>query len=230
MLRQQVLRNTFADGSLPDEVALGAEFGVSRNTIRESLALLAEEGLVNRVPGVGTVVCGAKFPHSLTRLMGLAETLHEHQPVRNQVRIAGLVDPPREVARRLRVPDGDQVVYIERVRWAGELPLSFDLTYLVAGLGARLLDEDLGNEDIFGLLEKVSGRSLGRAEVNLEAINADPHAAAILSAPRGSALLVLERLTHLDDGRPVDLEYVRFRGDRLSMRAVLERESGERAG
>ena len=27
----------------------------------------------------------------------------------------------------------------------------------------------------------------------------------------------MERLTHLDDGRPVDLEFIRFRGDRLIM-------------
>ena len=29
---------------------------------------------------------------------------------------------------------------------------------------------------------------------------------------------MLERLTRLDDGRPVDLEFVRFRGDRITMR------------
>jgi GntR family transcriptional regulator len=33
----------------------------------------------------------------------------------------------------------------------------------------------------------------------------------------------VERLTHLADGRPVDLEFIRFRGDRLTMRAVLDR-------
>ena len=34
---------------------------------------------------------------------------------------------------------------------------------------------------------------------------------------------MLERLTHLRDGRPVDLEFIRFRGDRITMSGVLRR-------
>jgi GntR family transcriptional regulator len=36
---------------------------------------------------------------------------------------------------------------------------------------------------------------------------------------------MLERLTSLDDGRPVDLEYIRMRGDRITMRGNLTRTS-----
>ena len=50
---------------------------------------------------------------------------------------------------------------------------------------------------------------------------ADPHSAAILQVPDGAPLLLLERLTHLDDGRPVDLEYIRMRGDRITLRSNL---------
>jgi GntR family transcriptional regulator len=41
--------------------------------------------------------------------------------------------------------------------------------------------------------------------------------------PAGAALLMLERLTCLDDGKPVDLEYIRMRGDRITMRGNLVR-------
>jgi GntR family transcriptional regulator len=34
---------------------------------------------------------------------------------------------------------------------------------------------------------------------------------------------MLERLTSLGDGRPVDLEYIRMRGDRITMRGNLTR-------
>ncbi len=34
---------------------------------------------------------------------------------------------------------------------------------------------------------------------------------------------MVERLTHLDDGRPVDLEFIRFRGDRMTMRGTARR-------
>ncbi len=98
-----------------------------------------------------------------------------------------------------------------------------DLTYLPMDVGEPLLAEDLRNRDIFGLLEKVHGRALGGAEVGMDAVNADPHSAMILQVPRGSALLLVERLSHFTYGRPVDLEFIRFRGDRLTMRAAVSR-------
>jgi GntR family transcriptional regulator len=45
----------------------------------------------------------------------------------------------------------------------------------------------------------------------------------MLQVPDGAALLMLERLTGLADGTPVDLEYIRMRGDRITMRGSLVR-------
>jgi GntR family transcriptional regulator len=41
--------------------------------------------------------------------------------------------------------------------------------------------------------------------------------------PDGFPLLFLERLTYTDEGRPIDLEFVRFRGDRTSLAGWLHR-------
>ncbi|MFI0899113.1 GntR family transcriptional regulator [Streptomyces sp. NPDC020983] len=223
LLRRQVLAQGFGDGVLPHEDALVAEYGVSRNTVRQALDLLRAERLVERVPGLGTVVVGQKYPHGLDRLMGLAETLHGHGRVSNEVRAIGPVRAPAAVASRLRVEEHDDVLYVERLRRLDGLPLSLDLTYVPMDLGAGLMTADLENTDVFRLLEELSGQPLGTAEITLEAVSADVHSAAVLEAPRGSALLMLERLSHLSDGRPVDLEFVRFRGDRITMRGLLHR-------
>ena len=232
VLRPQVLRGAFPDGLLPDEASLSEEFGASRNAVREALAILGAEGLVTRVQGTGTVVAGHKYPHGLHNLLGLAETLREHGDVVNEVRTAGLVTPPPAVAARLRPADADAdadaeppatVVYIERLRSLGGLPLSLDLTYLALDIGEPLLTEDLASTDIFTLIETRTGHRLGGASITVEALNADPHTAAILQAPPGAALLMVERLTRLADGRPVDLEYIRLRGDRLVLRGELNR-------
>ena len=115
------------------------------------------------------------------------------------------------------------MVYLERLRHLNGVPLSLDLTYLTADAGEPLLAQDLGHQDIFVLLEQHSGQPLGAAELTVEAVNADRHSAAVLGTTAGAALLMVERLTHLADGRPVDLEYIRFRGDRLAMRGQLTR-------
>ncbi|WUH96529.1 GntR family transcriptional regulator [Spirillospora sp. NBC_00431] len=223
VLRRQVLYGDFRSGALPAEAELVREFGTSRNTVREALDLLRAEGLIERCPGVGTHAVAEKYPHGLERLLGLAETLREHGEVANEVRTTGLITPSGEISARLRRPPGEPVVYIERIRRLNGLPLSLDLTYIARDLGEPLLAEDLARNDIFVLLERIAGQPLGLAEVTLEAVNADPHSAATLGAPRGAALLMLERLTHLADGRPVDLEFIRFRGDRIAMSGTLRR-------
>ncbi|MFJ9643932.1 GntR family transcriptional regulator [Streptomyces sp. NPDC101206] len=223
LLRHQILAGGYPGGVLPLEDALAADYGAGRNTVRQALDLLRGERLVERRPGVGTVVVCEKYPHALDRLQGLAETLHEHGRVSNEVRAVGPVPAPAPVAGRLRLPEHCDVLYIERLRRLGGLPLSLDLTYVPMDVGAGLLGCDLENTDVFRLLESLTGRPLGHAEITLEAVNADAHSAAVLQAPRGSAVLMLERLTHLDDGRPVDLEFIRFRGDRITMNGLIHR-------
>ncbi|MFI5497556.1 GntR family transcriptional regulator [Nocardia asteroides] len=226
ILRHQILAGA-VEGALPGEQELAAEHGTSRNTVREALALLRDEGLIDRAPKVGTRVAARKYDHGLDALLGLQETLKQHGTVRNEVRAATHITAPPAVARRLGLAPGDQVVYIERLRFLADLPLSLDLTYLAPDVGAAVLAADLASTDVFVLLEQVTGQSLGAADLALEAVAADPHTATTLDTPAGAPLLMLERLTHLDDGRPVDLEYIRMRGDRITMRGSLTRSAPE---
>lgn len=55
MLRQQIHADAYP-GGLPAELDLAAAFSFSRNTIREALAVLKQEGLIGRGPKVGTHV------------------------------------------------------------------------------------------------------------------------------------------------------------------------------
>lgn len=222
-MRGRVCSGGVPSGVLPSEAELVREFGTSRNTVRDALDLLRAEGLVERQPGVGTVVVTEKYPHGLDLLLGLGETLRAHGEVTNEVRTSGLIIAPPTIAARLGLPDGEPVVYIERLRRVDGRPLSLDLTYLVRDLGEPVLAEDLAHNDVFVLIERLSGRPLLSADLTVEAVTADPHSAAVLEAPHNAALLMVERLTHLADGRPVDLEFIRFRGDRLAMRGTAWR-------
>jgi GntR family transcriptional regulator len=222
VLRHQIHDGVYDDG-LPAEQALAAEFFVSRNAIREALAVLKTEGLIDRGRKVGTHVAVRKYDHGLDALVGLKETFKEYGEVRNEVRAIQHLAAPPAVARRLHLNPGEQVVFVERLRYLGELPLSLDLTYLAPDIGAEVLRHPLETNDVFALIEHVTGQRLGSATLALEAVSADAHSAATLQVPDGAPLLMLERLTSLDDGRPVDLEYIRMRGDRITMRGSLIR-------
>ncbi|MCV7196759.1 GntR family transcriptional regulator [Mycobacterium angelicum] len=222
VLRQQIHAGAYPDG-LSAEHQLAAEFFVSRNTIREALTVLKNEGLIDRGPKVGTHVAQRKYEHGLDALLGLKETFKNQGEVRNEVRAAMPVAAPPAVARRLQLAPGEPAVFVERLRYLGDLPLSLDLTYLTPDIGTQVLCHPLESNDLFALIEEVTGQRLGSASLAVEAIPADAHSAATLQVPEGAALLMLERLTCLDDGTPVDLEYIRMRGDRITMRGNLIR-------
>lgn len=166
-----------------------------------------------------------KLGHGLERLAGLAEALVGSGTVSNQVRAAHRVrNPPEAVVRRLGLAPGQGTVYIERLRHLGGMPLSLDSTYLVDDIGEPLLRCDLAGRDVFALIEEVTGRRLGSAEISVHAVIADPHTAGQLQIPPGAAVFAIERLTRLPDGRPVDAESMHIRADRLTLQATLRRE------
>lgn len=222
-LLRRPIRSGAYDEQLPAEHALAREYAVSRNAIRDAFSLLRAEGLIERRPRVGTQVTRRKYEHGIGALRGLKETLRAHGEVRNEVRAVQEVESPPEVARRLALSTGDRVFCIERLRFVDDLPASLDVTYLAPDLGSAVLERDLESNDVFALIEEICGLPLGTADLTVEAVTADPCTAATLQMPNGGALLLLERLTRLADGRPVDLEYVRMRGDRITMFGKLAR-------
>jgi GntR family transcriptional regulator len=224
VVRQQITSGRFDQGVLPDELSLGRQLGASRNAVREALGLLRQEGLITRRPGVGTTVVSAKYGHGLDRLAGLAEMLTGYGTVTNEIRAAGAVAQlPAAIAERLEVPPEAGGVYLERLRMLQGAPLSLDTTYLTADVGQRILSEDVAGTDVFELIERTAGVRLERAEVAVHAITADPDTAALLRIPVGAAVFAIERCTYLAGGRPVDVESLRIRGDRMALHATLHR-------
>lgn len=224
VLRGQVLRGVYGERPLPPEHELVATLGVSRNVVRDALDLLRQEGLIDRIPGAGTFVVSAKQAQGLDRLRGLAETFAGADDwVVNEVLAAEVTEATAYVAARLDLAPGDQVVFIERLRRLRGQPLSLDASYLDAAIAAPLLDCDLVGQDKFRLLEDELGLTLAAAGLSIEAVSADAPTAELLGVVPGAPLLMLERLAYLESGRPVDFEFVRYRGDRLSLTARLSR-------
>lgn len=224
IVRARIRSGVYGDRPLPSESQLAADFGTSRNIVRDALSLLRDEGLIDRVPGAGTFVVSDKAVQGLDRLRGLAETFETgNDRVVNRVLLAEVVPATPIVAERLELVPATPVVALERVRYLDGAPLSLDASYLTADVGTPLLQMDLTSSDVFGLLEAGLGLPLGSAAVSIEAIAADPTVAGLLGVRAGAPLLFQERLTYTDSGRPIDLEYVRYRGDRFSLSGRLHR-------
>lgn len=202
--------------SLPSEELLCATFGVSRNVVREALDLLRREGLIERIPGVGTLLTGGKVCQRSDRLRGLAESLEEcHLSVDNMVLTSREVPANALVAQKLGVVEGNAVVFVERLRLVNGEPFSLDDSYVRTEVAQTLLGADLLSKDLFSVLEELQHTVLGWAEVRTEAVAADESTAGLLGIATGAPLLLVQRMIYLSDDTPLDLEVIRYRGDRF---------------
>jgi GntR family transcriptional regulator len=197
--------------TVPPEGELARELSVSRMTLRQALASLETEGLLERRQGVGTVVRFPKFRHETQRLTSFSDDMTS-RGLKSSSRILKLekVAPPAEVARMLRLDPNERVWLCERLRLAGAHPVGIHSSYLaVSGLDLSGMTEEAS---LYGLLAE-AGKPVFRADETIEAVAASAYEAGQLGVPINSPLLLVTRTTYSEDGDPVEVVYARYRND-----------------
>ncbi|MDQ3543019.1 MAG: GntR family transcriptional regulator [Actinomycetota bacterium] len=176
-LRGRIVAGEFpAGGRLPSEAEIGAEYEVSRVTVRAALQLLESRGLVDVRHGAGSFVSnhGGGIRAGLQELRSITETIREmgFEPTMER-RVLELRPATEHEAERLAIEPGDEVWSIERaVNADGEaVAYSYDVIPTSAlPAPARRVDgtvdlrgEQLGNGSVFAALESaglISARAL----------------------------------------------------------------------
>jgi len=225
ILRARILDGTYsAHEQMPSEAEMTRAFSVSRITIRQALGDLQKEGLIFRIHGKGTFVSKPKAFQSLSRLQGFGEAMsgmgHETY---SQLIGARELPADKRIASRLAVSEGTPVTELRRLRFLNREPISLDVSYLPVQIGRRLAQADLATRDVFLILENDYGLALTHAELKIEAVLADETLASLLRLPEGSPVLRIERLTFAAERRPIDFEYLYYRGDAFQYRLSIER-------
>lgn len=215
-LRVEVIERADSGEVLPSEADLAARYAVSRNTVREALGLMRSEGLVDRRPRTGTTVVGQKATAGTDRLLALSEYVKTTDgDITNEVLAARQEKANPLVLSKLAIGNAAEVVLIERRRLVDGRPLSIDTTFIPAEFGTPLLTSDLADTDLFHLIERQLGVALASAITSIEALPADPDAAALLTVSVGTPMLASSRLVLSAGDRPVAMEFVRYRHDRI---------------
>ena len=127
------------------------------------------------------------------------------------------------VGAKLNINPSEEIVELRRVRYLNRAPISLDVTYVSKAIGERLAKEDLAHRDVFLILENDYGYALGGAELQIESMLADEYLARQLQVEEGAPVLRIERLTMTAEGRPIDFEYLYYRGDAFQYRMRIER-------
>ncbi|MFL1482528.1 GntR family transcriptional regulator [Marinobacter sp. LN3S78] len=223
-LRRQILEGQYqVHEQLPSENAMMKTFGVSRITIRQALRDLHNEGLVFSAQGKGTFVSKPKAVQNVQRLEGFGEAMAA-QGYEASARVLSIqqMKAPKAVVAALDLHAGDEVVEVKRVRYLNREPVCVENSYFPMDVGRQMFGLDLSG-DIFPMLENLFGLPLGGADIGLDAILADDETQQYLNLRAGEAILRVERLTHNREGRPIDFEYLCYRGDSFKYQFRIDR-------
>ncbi|MGE5585675.1 MAG: GntR family transcriptional regulator [Bacillota bacterium] len=222
-LRERIEAGEWPPGErIPTEKELAAEYAVSQITVRQALARLASEGLVERCQGRGTFVSQPSVVQDILDLGGFSAALASAGiEIETRLLGAGIVAASEGVSQRLKVAQGASVIEVRRVRLTGGVPISLQTSYMPCELCRPILDRDLAHESLFSLLTEACGLELVRAEEVLSAVTVDEYEAKVLLVPHGSPAFLVRRTTFDKNGTPVEFVKSVLRGDRCKFAATL---------
>jgi GntR family transcriptional regulator, N-acetylglucosamine utilization regulator len=214
LIRERILHGEWTPGQrIPSESGLQAAHKISRITIRQALAELEQEGLIERAPGIGTFV--RKQTRHIERsieLSGFGENMAAlgMEPGYRTLR-AEPARIPSEIAFRLKTHPSKAFV-IERLLLADGEPVARHESYLpqwvvkqagVAALSGTALDR----KSLYRTLGE-AGIQMAWAEEIVEPGLVDRREAEQLRMDEGALALRVTRIVFNDRNEPI--EYVRL--------------------
>ena len=217
-LRTQLTSGHYAaHDQLPSESEIGDLFGVSRITVRRSLATLENERLIYRRQGLGSFAAPPTLPQGLVRLTDFSQDMERAGlSASSQVVHHGPEPAPPAAAAALGLSEGATVIRLDRLRLGNGETIALDRTWLPPFYAQFLHERDLAEETIYRLLEREYDIPVIRARYRIEATLATADGSHLLAVPEGAPLLLLERVSYTVADKPVYYQRRYYRADRVA--------------
>jgi GntR family transcriptional regulator len=226
-LRRRLDHDEFP-ATFPGELALVAEYGVSRHTVREALRRLRDEGLV--IAGRGRTprrAEPAEIEQPLGEIFSLFSAVEATGRVQRSVVRTLDVRADGVVAARLGLEESTPLVHLERLRFADSDPLAVDRVWLPERLAAPLLDVDFGRTALYTEYAARCGVRVTGGSEWIRAVVPTAGERELLGIGTGVAAFAIDRLGRAGE-RPVEWRQTLVRGDRFGVAARFSVREGYR--
>lgn len=228
-LRARITRGELEPGAqLPSERELAQTHGTARNTAREGITILRNEGLVDVHHGKGAFVrkptpllrLGGRYSRKTRERTGLspyrAEVIKQGRTPSVECRSIERVHPPEDVAERLGVPTKIKSV-VRRENWyfADEQPVQVGVTYIpwtIAGGSVLARKADTGPGSIYARFEEL-GHPIVRMREEISARIPTPDEANGLAIPPGVPVIEVLHTSIDRGGTPFEVTRFVMRAD-----------------
>lgn len=205
-----ILSNALKSGAvLPGERVLAETLSLSRVTVRKALALLEEEGFLNRRHGFKTEI-GSRVEKSLATLTSFSEDIIARGLVPGCIWLSKQISRPSPAeVMALGVAGNSNVLRMKRIRTADGVPIALETSTVPVRF---LPSADIVNDSLYEALE-ARGFLPQRAVQRMRSRGASEEDAQHLGCSVGAPLLMTERRCFLADGQIVEYCESRYKGD-----------------
>ncbi|HWB51762.1 MAG TPA: phosphonate metabolism transcriptional regulator PhnF [Stellaceae bacterium] len=217
-LGEEIREARFPDGRLPTEPELAARFRVNRHTIRRAIGALADQGLVRVERGRGTFVASGHIDYLLGRRTRFSTNLRRegHAPS-HRLLTARRVAPDAATARELRLSPAEEIIEIEALGHADDVPVSFAVHRFPAARFAALPEAFAASGSITAALSACGVSDYTREATRLLARLPSEREARYLEQSTTRPVLQTESVNIDGQGVPVQRSTTVFAGDRVQI-------------
>jgi DNA-binding GntR family transcriptional regulator len=203
-LQKDIRLGTYAVGNLlPTETELMASYKASRQTVREALRILIDQGLIIRRAGLGSVVIAAEPPVLFTHsVKSLGEWLRYSNETYRDVTGSRDIVADKKLAAMLKCEPGKSWFLIEAVRRSDQFaaPLGWTEIYVLRKFAGVVKRSDHGRTPVHEQVAKQYGQTTEHAQMEIFVRGMPAPIAKALGVKVGSpALTVVRRYYGLKD-------------------------------
>lgn len=207
---------------LPSEQELSTILGVSRNTIREALKSLENDGIVAPRQGIGTFVIrnSKNIKSNLAILDSFTKIITNHGYKPGSTSITYKMDKANQlIASRLNIDVSSDILYVDRVRTADGQPVIYVEDYIpyLDDMYERFKERD--SESLFAFLKNYN-IDVSFSSCNISAVISDAKLENKLSLNEPKALLYLQQVHYTTAGIPIIYSDSYFLSDKFEFNII----------
>jgi GntR family transcriptional regulator len=201
--------------AFPTDRELIAEYDVSRHTAREAVRRLQTDGVIERERGRGTYVREPEIEQTMGPLYSLFRSIESQGFTQRSDVLVFDERVEANAAERLDVPATERVVYLQRVRYANDVAIAVDESWLPARLARKLLEVDFSHAALYDELERVTKLRPNAGWERIRPALPSEAECRLLDLDAAKPVFLVERVTNLD-GLPIESRRTIIRGDRYA--------------
>ena len=207
-LRARILQGEWVPGTaLPSEIALAKEHGVALGTLRQAVALLVSQGLLERQHGRGNFVRTGLDGASMLRFFRFSQGDGSTTVPQSNILERSVQPAAARSADALGLPAGASVLHLQRLRSVAGQPCLLEQIELALPAFEALTHGDTAAWDdlLYPMFQRVCGITIYRAEDSLSFGLMDARQGQLLQRESGHPCVRVERRAFDLSGRCVEL-------------------------